>query len=117
MGFFSWNCNVCKHPMLSRHASNSINHWMVRVVVIEAHTGKLLRGEYDGYGRVDDREIHLGAWRDNHGLENDPTCYHEACWLKVGKPNSDKPSSSSRDQGYFFGDEHDVGPPTTKLEE
>ena len=112
MGFFSWNCNECKHPMLNQYSVNSINNWMSNVVVIEADSGRLMRGEYDGYGRVDGRKIHLGEWRDNSNLENEPCCYHEACWLKAGKPTEYVPSKHAEDQGYFFDDEHDVEPPT-----
>ena len=112
MGFFSWNCNECKHPMLNRYSVNSINNWMSNVVVIEANGGRLMRGEYDGYGRVGGRDIRLGEWRDNSNLENEPCCYHEACWVKAGEPTEYVPSKHAEDQGYFFDDEHDVGPPT-----
>ena len=112
MGFFSWNCNECKHPMLSKYAINDINSWMTNVVVIEAGSGRLMRGEYDGYGRVDGREIRLGEWRDSSDLVNDPCCYHDACWVKADKPTSHVPSESSDDQGFFFDDEHNMEHPT-----
>ena len=112
MGFFSWNCNECKHPMLSAYAVNDINSWMTNVVVIEAHTGSVLKGEYDGYGRVDDHDIRLGEWRDNSNLEKEPCCYHEACWTKAGKPTTYTPSTHADDQGYFFDNEHDMEAPT-----
>ena len=102
MGFFSWNCNECKHPMLSIWSTNSINSWMSSVIVIESDGGGM-RGEYDGYGRVDGREINL---------DTEPCCYHDACWVKAGEPTSYSPSEYAEDQGYFFDDEHDVHPPT-----
>ena len=56
MGFFSWNCKACGHPMLSAHAINKINGWMSEIVVVTKHfsNGKerIFSGEYDGYGRV-----------------------------------------------------------------
>ena len=106
MGFYSWNCNRCEHPMLSDAATNEINNWMTNVVVIEAGSGSLLRGKYDGHGRVDGREICLGR-----NLENNPCCYHDACWAKEGEPTSYIPSKRSADQGFFFDDEHNMDPP------
>jgi len=88
--------------MLSIYAVNSINSWMQEVVVISANTNEILRGVYDGYGRVDNQDI---DFHDN------PCCYHEACWLKAGRPGYSKASEMADDQGYFFGSEHDVGPP------
>ena len=102
MGFFSWNCNECKHPLLSIYAVNSINSWMQEAVVIEANTGRFMRGTYDGYGRVDGREI---------DFDQDPCCYHEACWLKADKPGYTQASEMAEDQGYFFDDEHNIDPP------
>ena len=112
MGFFSWNCNGCGHPMLNPYSVNGINSWMANVVVIEGGSKTLLRGEYDGYGRVDDRDIQLGPWKDNSNLENEPCCYHDACWVKAGEPTEYIPSTHAEDQGYFFDDEHDIAPPT-----
>ena len=112
MGFFSWNCIGCGHPMLNPYSVNGINSWMANVVVIEGGSKTLLRGEYDGYGRVDDRDIQLGPWKDNSNLENEPCCYHDACWVKAGEPTEYIPSTHAEDQGYFFDDEHDIEPPT-----
>jgi len=100
MGFFSWNCNECKHPMLSVYATNKTNSWMNDVVVITLE-GDPIHGSYDGYGRVDCYEIVWG---------NDSCCcYHEACWIKAGKPTTWIASDRANDQGYFFNDpEHDM---------
>jgi hypothetical protein len=96
MGFFSWNCNECGHPMLSRYATNDVNSWMNDVVIVRAK-GDTIHGSYDGYGRVDCYEI---AWDDGC------CCYHEACWIKAGMPMEWKESEHSDDQGFFF-DESD----------
>ena len=99
MGFFSWNCVECGHPMLSVYAVNEINAWMMDVVVHEKN-GTVLRGEYDGYGRVGDREIRM-EWED-HEETALPCCRHKACWEKAGKPGYVRGSDGSDDQGYFF---------------
>jgi hypothetical protein len=90
MGFFSWDCEVCGHPLLSPYASESINDWMCDGVAIESD-GSILRGEYDGYGRLNDHEL------------SSPQVYHLACWELAGRPSEyTSESVSSRDQGYFF---------------
>ena len=102
MGFYSWDCKVCGHPMLSVYALEDKNEWMNHVVVIE-EDGSILQGEYDGYGRVDDEDIESYK----------PECYHEHCWELAGKPTKyTKGSRSARDQGYFFPDDHhNIEPP------
>jgi hypothetical protein len=103
MGFFSWNCVECGHPMLSPMAVNDVNEWMSRVTVI-AKDGSILKGEYDGYGRVNGREL---DWQD------DPQCYHDACWQKAGKPTEyTTPSENANDQGWFYDEgAHDMAEP------
>ena len=93
MGLFSWDCKECEHPLLSEYATNSINQWMNNAVVIEKN-GCTFKGEYDGYGRIGMEEI---SWEDG-----EPCCYHEACWEKAGRPTEYRPSTPSRDQGFFF---------------
>lgn len=112
MGFFSWDCRECGHPMLSKYATNHINNWMRDVVVVE-HDGNVVKGEYDGYGRVGGRELRYGPWEDGT-LLNEPGCWHKACWELAGKPTDYEPSPMSEDQGYFFDDEHDMEQPTDR---
>ncbi len=101
--------------MLSSHATNSVNAWMTEVVVIE-HNGDVQRGLYDGYGRVcdakADHEIHYGPMVDGKDTE-EPCCWHAACWDNAGRPMQYDPSRSSKCQGFFFNDEHDMPRPTT----
>lgn len=87
--------------MLSECATSPINNWMRQVVVIEKD-GTIRQGEYDGYGCVDGVTV-------NDVLE--VCCYHAACWEKVGKPTEYTPSLNAPDQGYFFGDEHNMPEP------
>lgn len=95
MGFFSQNCHRCGHPALSIFAADRINAWMVDVVVVTPN-GSILKGDYDGYGRVDGR--------DAIGLDGN-TVWHEACWEVAGSPTDYRgPSPHSDDQGWFFDD-------------
>ena len=108
MGFFSWKCKRCDHSLLSPYSADGINAWMKEVVVLEKD-GSLLRGKYDGYGRVNDREI---AW------DEDPECYHLACWKLSGSPiNYTEGSDNAEDQGYFFDHEHDIPEPQEGIPE
>ena len=103
MGFFSWNCRGCDHPLLSRYATNRVNAWMEEVAVI-AHTGTLLVGFYDGYGRVD-VTVHgngKGTTIPTLGCRREPSVWHRRCWENAGSPKEYVPSASSDDQGYFF---------------
>ena len=131
MGFFSWNCNECDHPMLSQYAINDVNAWMHEVVVISPDSKETLQGFYDGYGRVlatvgkegDIAQHQKGQSIHEPGSDPEPSCYHLACWLKAGSPTKYKPSEYSADQGYFFGPGvHDMPrpqyiPPPQTLEE
>ena len=109
MGLFSWNCMVCKHPMLHNMGvvTPGVNEWMNRVVVLEKN-GSILRGPYDGYGRVGMTEMKM-EWKD-HKMINGPECYHEACYKAVGSPTEyTRASLHSIDQGHFFSDgAHDL---------
>jgi hypothetical protein len=88
MGFFSWDCKCCGESLKSG------NDWMSQAVVV-ADDGSVVKGEYDGYGRVDGR---LG---ETDITEADGCCavYHAACYKLAGKPDYDGPSHSANDQG------------------
>lgn len=111
MGFFSWNCRGCEHPLLSRWATNGENGWMQQAVVVEAE-GRVLEGTYDGYGRVGGQEINRQHSRTDTEYK-EPGCWHRACWVKAGKPTDYAPSKSSDCQGYFCGEcQHDMNEPS-----
>jgi len=100
MGFFSFNCKACGHPMLSVQATDKgLNDWMADVVALTSHDR--FHGVYDGYGRVGDQDVPDAAY------------YHEACWEMAGRPGYDgTDSESAADQGWFFDDgDHDVVDP------
>lgn len=146
MGFFSWDCRGCGHPMLSKWSINKTNGWMQDVVVIQSD-GLVLEGLYDGYGRVISHfKPHTPEPIKNEALTKgygDPECWHRACWelsdgpeymcafnedgrrCPVGQGSSPTPkvmdylygttrhtpSTLSEDQGFFFGEEHDMKRP------
>jgi hypothetical protein len=102
MGFFSQLCEGCEHPALSVYATNTINDWMQHVVVILPN-GSIIKGDYDGYGRVD-------GFEDVVGFDN--TVWHLACWKQYGSPTDYRGESGfAPDQGYFFDTEHDMEEP------
>ena len=112
MGFFSWNCKRCGHPMLSPWSCNKINSWMIDVAVIESD-GRVLKGEYDGYGRVGAVDINIDLIYQDDGPDQDPDCYHQACHEMEGQPTTYAGGSDNApDQGFFFGKgSHDMACP------
>lgn len=107
MGFFSQDCEGCGHPALSIYAVSGINDWMQQVVAISP-SGSILKGIYDGYGRLQDggNEYECAVGWDN-------TIWHAACWKQAGSPTEYRGQSKhSDDQGFFFDDgEHDMEEP------
>lgn len=88
MGFFSWDCRCCGESMKEGR------DWMGDVVIV-GDDGSVVRGKYDGYGRVESRmgEVEI-VEADGHFA-----CYHAACYKIAGKPDYDGPSRSANDQG------------------
>lgn len=107
MGFSSYDCLACGHPMISSWASNRINDWMGNVVCI-ATDGKYFAGRFDGYNRVSQMILPFDS----------VACYHAGCYEKAGRPAFKEISKWSKDQGYFFDDpEHDMEDPYPKVSE
>lgn len=106
MGFFSWDCRGCQHPLLSSYSTNHINRWMQDAVVIRRN-GVLMRGHYDGYGRVDGKSIPV----------LNPEVWHAACHRAAGSPvRFTAPSKHSEDQGFFFREgTHDLQEPKAPM--
>jgi len=101
MGFFSYLCECCGHPLLSKEATCAVTEWMKDAVIV-SNRGEVAMGEYDGYGRV--------GYESENSYSG--TCYHKACWEAAGKPGYTGPSMHARDQGWFFNDgDHDMAPP------
>jgi hypothetical protein len=81
MGMYSQRCQgICGgREIFAAALAEPTEEWMTHAVVITP-SGSILRGTYDGYGRVDGREDAIGV--DNN------TVYHEACWELAGKPTA-----------------------------
>jgi len=112
MGFFSYLCKECGHPLLCAQAADKgINDWMTQAVALTPRGGRVI-GAYDGYGSVGGCED-LGC----EDLDN-TACLHEACWEVAGKPEWSHYGSVSHfapDQGWFFDDgAHDLIDPRIK---
>jgi hypothetical protein len=95
-GFSSWKCLGCHRSLLSMMAVDEHltpkQAWMTDAVAIP-EGGKLIKGEYDGYGKVGSKRLN---YQDNI------SCWHEACWKKSGSPGYTRPSQNADDQGWFF---------------
>jgi hypothetical protein len=88
MGFFSWDCKVCGESMKTG------DDWMGLVTIV-SDDGSMVRGMYDGYGRVQTR---MGEM-DLTESEGRFACYHATCYALAGNPAYDGPSGSADDQG------------------
>ena len=94
MGFFSWNCRVCGKSVRSTYSTDESDAWMREVVAIESD-GSIVRGEYDGYGRVGFHELVYSP--------NEPDLYHRRCYEQAGTPTKYQGGSHpARDQGFFI---------------
>jgi hypothetical protein len=106
MGFFSWNCKACGHPLLSPQATEDKNKWMTKGVALTPD-GSTIIGDYDGYGC-------LGSYDYND--DGEAEMYHHACWALAGMPREFKEvSEDARDQGWFFDNNiHNVTEPQSQ---
>ena len=107
MGFISWNCKACGHPIISHYAVDERTHWMTHAVAQGVgETGETMTGLYDGYGRLygpESGEAPVDIFhRDERGMPQ-ASVYHEECFLLAGSPEPDgRLSEWAMDQGYFF---------------
>jgi hypothetical protein len=111
MGFFSYNCRGCGHPLLSHYALGENNGWMNKAVALRPGGGGggviVADGSYDGYGRINGP---LGEF--DMGFPNQCDVYHKACFELLGRPAYEGPAEDARDQGYFFDEaDHNVRVP------
>lgn len=110
MGFFSWNCKVCRRSIRSPWASQPpASAWTTEVVAVSPTI--TLQGVYDGYGRIAPTAAAATAPPHNHDTPNllalmdtppGASVFHRACWQLVGSPGYVGPSSSALDQGFFL---------------
>ena len=116
MGFSSWDCKGCGHPLLCEHAVSPtrINAWMTRVRLVTSD-GRTVAGEYNGYARVVDEDGREHVAYDETVSCLDivpPEAWHADCWEAAGKISDGTPSEWSECQGWFFDEgAHDLRSP------
>jgi len=101
MGMFSWICRQCEHPIASPFHITQKNAWLNDVTVVDEDGEVDIIGEYDGYGRVGEKDVYAG------GI-GAPELYHSLCYLKEGPTKKRGPSESDPFQGMC---PPDIGPP------
>ncbi len=95
MGFFSWNCTRCGHSVMNPYVVDKETAWKNEVVAL-FKDGTVLKGSYDGYGRVDGHDI-------PYDVEVD--IQHKRCWEKNKSPiHFEVPSPDAEGQGHFYDD-------------
>lgn len=94
MGFFSWNCTECGHSIMAPYVdTGDLN---LNKCVVLTPGGNMIKGSYDGYGRVEGFEI---DWQKPVQL------MHEHCWEEAEKPMEFKRASPNAEgQGFFYDD-------------
>ena len=98
MGLFSWQCKKCDHSIKSPFNIPDGWEYMNEVVMLSEGNEPII-GKYDGYGRIDDRDVGMEDTLDN------PELWHKKCWENAGKPNRYSGGSEySQDQGFFYDD-------------
>jgi hypothetical protein len=100
MGLFSFNCKVCGKSIKSVHTNAP--SWQQQAVIV-IPTGRVMRGSYDGYGRVNGEDVPMTWVSDDTVAE---TWYHEDCFLREGSPKKRKSkqtpgSQAANDQGLI----------------
>jgi hypothetical protein len=104
MGFFSNLCS-CGQSIKSPHDLPAAMAWQHQLVVLTPD-GSVLRGEYDGYGRVshDDYDDPQQIPKDSQWWHS--RCYQRACFPDDGTtyvaPTYGGPSPDAPDQGWFY---------------
>jgi hypothetical protein len=90
MGMFSWDCNACGFSL--RECRNcSEGNWMSKGVCLTPDGSRVI-GHYNAYGQLGEYNLvdQIGKF----------AIYHHACWEVMGRPEYDRPSHHSRDQGF-----------------
>lgn len=109
MGFFSWNCPGCGKSARIPYTNSGHHKWMTKVVAVYKD-GSIMKGEYDGYGRIDERDLDpgaRGAMKGKYGF----ALWHQACWDHAGQPKYKEDSTSAQDQGHFSNELFTIFPP------
>lgn len=94
MGFFSWNCKVCRHSVREGRG------WMSKAVV-QGEDGSTATGRYDGYGRLDGSVGTIEV----ADMDGRFAMFHQTCFKLAGRPEFNGVSESADDQGMPPSDE------------
>ena len=102
MGFFSWRCAKSDRPVMAQVAVKNTPWEFASCAVVLHRDGRVIRGVYDGYGRV-----------QHHGEELELTDMAEENWRLVIEQYyqrfEDFPAKNAWDQGQvFFYDDADL---------
>lgn len=90
MGMFSWDCNACGFSLRECRGCSEGN-WMSKGVCLTPDGSRVI-GHYNAYGQLGEYNLvdQIGKF----------AIYHHACWEVMGRPEYDRPSHHSRDQGF-----------------
>jgi len=90
MGMFSWDCNGCGFSLRECRGC-SVDNWMSKGVCLTPDGSRVI-GHYNAYGQLGEYNLvdQIGKF----------AIYHHACWEVAGRPEYDRPSHHSRDQGF-----------------
>ena len=107
MGFFSSKCKVCERSIKAPYNITEDLFWQNRIVAV-LPDGKIIEGDYDGYGRIDRSCDEAAAGLDEavelpkHG-EPQADWYHKRCHEAAGHPGQyTGGSDDAQDQGFFY---------------
>lgn len=97
--------------IVAEPAACPVTAWQTEAMLVGKEGQAIVRGTYDGYGRIGEAEIE-GICGDYDRV----WLYHAACYDSARRAGivDPSPSENARDQGYFFepGGEHDAPPPS-----
>ncbi len=104
MGFFSRKCKVCERSIKAPYNISEKDFWQNRIVAV-LPDGKIMEGDYDGYGRIDTSCGVVNAdpvELPKYG-EAQADWYHERCYEAAGHPSEyTGGSDDAPDQGFFY---------------
>lgn len=112
MGFFSWNCKGCGESVKAPYEIPKALAWQNKMVAILPE-GSVLKGDYDGYGRID---AHASSSTPKDPVtvtctlpcwgEQQPQVWHARCHVDAGEPcEYEEPTVAEcrpADQGYWY---------------
>jgi hypothetical protein len=101
MGFFSWQCCICHHAVLSPYSVDGKSRHLNEVVLF-LDDGRKVQGTYDGYGRIytDDDELFQIPLGPTYDAEI--KLAHQCCAKNIKDIRAYGSSQHEPNQGYFW---------------